>query len=418
MISRIKGTQDFLDLSLYNFIIDQAKDHFGAYHFDEISTPILEPVELFHRSLGEHTDVVTKEMFIIQKHAESSEDICLRPESTASTMRAFVENGVQITPWKVFSHGSMFRYERPQKGRFREFHQIDVEVIGAQSVSHDVQLITMLERFFSEKLQLDTFALAINYLGCASDREKYREKLYAFLTSKKAEGICDNCLVRREKNIMRVFDCKNPKCQEIYLKAPKIIEHMCDACNQEWKALQDQLQLLSVSFVVRPTLVRGLDYYSKTVFEFMSNDLGAQNTFCGGGRYDQLAKEFGAKQDYPSIGAALGLERLMLLLENKKAQLAITQPKAVHVIMPLAAAQHTLALIVADTLLAAGLCTDVLLEQDSIKSMMRQANRMGAAYALLLGETEQQEKTVTIKNMITGTQETIKQIELVNYLKR
>ncbi len=418
MISRIKGTQDFLDLSFYNFIIDQAKDHFGAYHFDEISTPILEPVELFQRSLGEHTDVITKEMFIIQEHAERSEAICLRPEATASTMRAFVENGVQVTPWKVFSHGSMFRYERPQKGRYREFHQINIEIIGAQSVSHDVHLITMLERFFAEKLHLDTFALAINYLGCANDRPAYREKLYAFLTSKKAEGICENCQVRREKNIMRVFDCKNPKCQEIYLKAPKIIEHMCQTCNQEWQSLQDQLQLLSVSFVVRTNLVRGLDYYNKTVFEFVSNDLGAQNAFCGGGRYDSLAKEIGAKQDCPSIGAAIGIERLMLLLENKKAQLSIAQPKALHVVMPMGAAQHTLALMIADTLLAAGLCTDVLLEQDSVKSMMRQANRMGAAYTLVIGDSEQQEKTVTIKNMITGTQETIKQIELVNYLKR
>ncbi len=417
MISRVKGTQDFLDLTLYNFIIDQAKKHLIEYNFSEISTPIIEPLDLFKRSLGEYTDVVSKEMFVIDA-GDKEDKICLRPEATASTIRAFIENNVQQIPWKVFSYGPMFRYERPQKGRYRQFHQLNIEVIGAQSIAQDVQLIKMLDRFFDEKLNINNYVLNLNFLGCFDDRKEYRVLLQEFLNNPEAEVICKTCKERAIRSPLRVFDCKNTECQKLYKNAPTILENLCNGCEKEWEELQRDLQLLSVSFVVNPSLVRGLDYYNKTVFEFASDNLGAQNAFCGGGRYDQLVGQLGARQDQPSLGAAIGLERVMLLLQSANNNLAIPRKPALHVIAPLSHEQYALALLVADTLQAHNLCTDLLLEGGSIKSMMRTANKMGAAYVLILGDKEQKDKSVTVKNMMTGTQETIAQINVVSYVTR
>jgi histidyl-tRNA synthetase len=417
MIQRIKGTQDWLDLSLFNFFIDQATRHLTGYNFTQIRTPILEPTELFKRSLGVATDVVGKEMFIIKSeiHADA---ICLRPEATASTMRAFLENGVQELPWKVFSWGPMFRYERPQKGRYREFHQITIENIGAESVSNDAQCIKMLDRFFHEKLKLDNYALLINYLGSYEDRAEYKNILKKFLYSDAAANICDTCKERRDTNTLRVFDCKNPICQEIYLSAPKMIDHLSAESQLEWQTLQQELEFLSVSFVVNPKLVRGLDYYNKTVFEFVSNDLGAQNTFCGGGRYDALARELGAKHNVPSIGAAMGIERVLLLLETRKDLLPLPQAPKLIVIVPMTEAQKVLALLIADELQAHDLCVDVLLDGGSMKKLMGKANKMGASYAVIIGEDEQAVHEVMLKNMVAGTEERIKQALLADALKK
>ena len=416
MIPRVKGTQDFLDLRLYNFIIDRIKKHLKLYHFTEIATPILEAVDLFSRSLGLYTDVVTKEMFVIASTG-GQERICLRPEATASTVRAFIENHMQI-PWKVFSHGPMFRYERPQKGRFRQFHQINIEIIGSTALEQDVQLIKMLDRFFHEQLLLNNYALLLNFLGCFNDRKVYQLLLKDFLEGPKVEDICSACVKRKERNIMRIFDCKNLQCQKIYQDAPYIADHLCKECAKEWQQIQNQLSLLSVSYAYQPTLVRGLDYYNKTVFEFVSKNLGAQNAFCGGGRYDQLVGQLGAKKDQPSLGAAIGIERLLLLLEPLKDQLSLKKPLALHVIMPLSADQCSLALLLADELQAQNLCVDLLLAGDSLKSMMRRANKMGAAYALILGEEEQQSRTVTIKNMITGQEKRILQIRAATFIRK
>lgn len=419
MVPRVKGTQDFINCTLFNFIIDSIKKHLAIYHFTEIQTPILEPVELFVRSLGTHTDVVSKEMFMIESRTENKDDrICLRPEGTAPTVRAFNENHIQITPWKVFSWGPMFRYERPQKGRFRQFHQVTMEIVGSGSVSEDVQFITMLDRFFHEKLSFNNYALVINFLGCSSDRQHYLTILKQYMDRPDiASHICDQCKERKEHNIMRIFDCKNPQCQALYQTAPHIADHLCEECDAEWKTLQAQLSLLSVSYAYKPTLVRGLDYYNKTVFEFVSKDLGAQDTFCGGGRYNQLVKELGNKQDYPAIGAAFGMERLMLLLEPLQDQLAITYPPALHMIIPMTPAQHILALLLADELHAHSISTDIIFE-GSMKSMMRKASSLGASYALIIGETEQQNHTVMVKNMTTGTEESVAHIDLVKYLKK
>lgn len=417
MILRIKGTQDFLDLSLFNYIIESAKKQLQLYHFTEIATPILEPLELFRRSLGEYTDVVMKEMFIIQSK-DDEEHICLRPEATVSTVRAFIENGVQVTPWQVFSWGSMFRYERPQKGRYRQFHQITIEVLGAASITYDVQLIKMLDRYFHETLNLNNYALMINFLGSPADRENFKAALKKFLESGQAAGICELCKIRKEKNIMRIFDCKTASCQVIYKQAPVITDYLSAESAQRWQQLQDQLSLLSISFVHNPFLVRGLDYYNDTVFEFASKNLGAQNAFCAGGRYDGLAAQLGYDKPLPSLGASIGIERLLMLLEPMRASLPLPQQPPLHVVMPLAQQNQTVALFIADLLQAQNFCVDVLLDGDSLKSMMRQANRMGAKYALLVGEEEQQTRTVTVKDMLSGAQERIPQTELVNYLKK
>lgn len=418
MFNKVKGTQDFLDLTLFNAVLAIIKKQLALYHFTEIATPILEHTELFKRSLGLQTDVVTKEMFTLNMGGTESESICLRPEATAAIARAFIENGVQTTPWKVYQWGPMFRHERPQKGRYRQFNQVSMEIIGAASIAQDVQCIKMLDRLFSEQLKLDNFALLINFIGCFEDRAAFKVLLNDFLQTDTARDICDLCQKRKETNILRIFDCKNPICQKIYQNAPFIADNLCVPCDAEWKQLQEQLSLLSVSFVYSPTLVRGLDYYNKTVFEFVSTNLGSQNAFCAGGRYDSLVAQLGGKQDQPSIGAAIGIERLVLLLEPVKDRLMLAHAPALHVIIPMGKEQQTLALLLADELQAAGLCTEVLLDNDSMKSMMRQANKLGAAYCLVLGSDEQQTRTVTIKNMVTSASERVPQIDAVAYLRK
>ena len=414
LIPRAKGTQDFLDRSMFDFVINQFAKHVSHYHFHQIATPIIEHVELFKRSLGLFTDVVSKEMFIIQGH-DPEDKLCLRPEATAPTMRVFLE-AQPLTPWKVFSYGPMFRYERPQKGRYRQFNQINCEVIGSSSISQDVLLITMLDRYFHETLQLNSYALQLNFLGSYDDRAAYAQRLHTFLDA--CSGICKTCQQRKEKNILRIFDCKNETCQALYDNAPRMIDHLSKESEAEWKQLKQELSLLSVSFSVNPKLVRGLDYYNKTVFEFSSQILGAQNAFCAGGRYDQLAQQLGSKTEYPALGAAIGVERLLMLLEPIKDKLPLPHAPSLSIIMPLAKTQNPLALLIADELHAAGLCVDLFLDGDSLKSMMRRAHKMGTAYALILGQEEQETKSVLAKNLMTGQQENVAQIDIVTYLRK
>lgn len=416
MFNKIKGTKDFLDLSLFNFLIDQVKKHLSTYNFTEISTPILEPLDLYKRSLGQETDIVSKEMYII-KSEDDQEMICLRPEGTASTVRAFVENNINSTPWKVYSCGPMFRHERPQKGRYRQFNQVNMEIIGSKSINQDVQLIKMLERFFFDTLSIDNYALLINFLGCPEDRVKFKEIFKDFLENY-FEKICSTCKIRKESNILRIFDCKNESCKIIYKEAPKITDHLCQSCQIEWTELKNNLEYLSVSYTHEPNLVRGLDYYQKTVFEFISQDLGAQSAFCGGGRYDKLVKEIGAKEDQPSIGAAMGVERILILLERIKDKLAIPLLPPLYVILPLSKEEQSLALIIADELQAIkkAISVDIFLEEDSLKSMMRKANKMGAKFAIIIGSEEKENKVVKLKNMITGKEDILKHKELISII--
>jgi histidyl-tRNA synthetase len=414
MIGRVRGTRDFLDVSLFNFTLGEVENHLKLYHYTQVITPILESIELFNRSLGVQTDVVSKEMFVVSSSSDqSNESICLRPEATASTIRAFIDGGVDQLPWKVFSFGPMFRYERPQKGRFRQFYQVNIECIGSASLTQDAQLIAMLDRLFSGRFQLDNYALHLNFLGTPQERVDFRETLKTFLNTQ--PDICPTCTQRKDSNVLRVFDCKSPKCQEIYKKAPELAGSFGKESQQEWQLLQNYLEELSVSFVVNPRLVRGLDYYSKTVFEFVSPDLGAQSAFCGGGRYDHLVSALGGKQDQPSIGAAIGFDRLMMLVEMVQNKLVLPQQPTLHAILPLGQEQHGLALQLADELIKGGKTTEVLFE-GSVKSMMRKANKIGAAYCLILGEQEQKDGRVLIKDMQSGDEQTVKQADAVKTL--
>lgn len=415
MIHKVKGTQDFIDMSLMTYLINTVKNQVERYHFTEIMTPLVEHIELFKRSLGTHTDVVSKEMFVIAPR-EGEADLCLRPEMTASTVRAFIENGVQKTPWRAFSWGPVFRYERPQKGRYRQFHQCNFEIIGAQSVYHDVELLVMLDSLFKEQFNITEYALHINFLGTPEDRTAYRVALAAFLEDVTAQ-MCDTCKVRKDTNIMRVFDCKVPNDIALYRNAPLITDFLSSESATEWQLIQDQLLLQGVSYSIRSTLVRGLDYYNKLVFEFVSDSLGAQNAFCGGGRYDHLVALLGGSQDQPCIGAAIGIERLMLVLEDQKRNDLLVHKPALTMVMPLASEQQPLALIVARALRHAGLCVETMLDGQSLKSMLRTADKQGARYAVIIGESEQATHTVQLKNMVTGTSESVKQIDLAERLK-
>lgn len=422
MITRAKGTRDILHMRLFNFVIDTIKTHLLSYNFTQIDTPLIEPAALFIRSLGTHTDVVSKELFYVTggnnagEHAEhETEQLCLRPEATASVVRAFVNEHVQQTPWKVFVCGPMFRHERPQKGRYRQFYQVNMEIIGARSVATDAQFIALLDQLFSTAFQLNTYALHINYLGCPDDRIAYVQQLQHFLKASE-HLICSTCVHRTTANPLRIFDCKQQQCKELYQKAPFITDALCAACTSEWQQLQSLLGLMAVSFQVNPCLVRGLDYYQKTVFEFVSADLGSQNAFCGGGRYDQLVREIGHAADQPSIGAAIGIDRLLMLLEPMHAQLPIPELKPLIVIVPLSEQQHAAALLLAQYIYSSQYSIELLTEGGSIKSMMRKANTMGAGFVLIIGSDEQETGTVTVKNMKNGTEQRVNQKEVKSIL--
>jgi len=413
MIPKVRGTQDFLNLKLQNFVLQQAKKLLQCYNFSEIKTPIIEHTKLFVHSLGKETDVVSKEMYIF--NAEKEESICLRPEVTASTTRAYVENRVEQKPWKVFSFGPMFRHERPQKGRWRQFDQLNIEVVNSDSIAQDAYFIKMLDVFFGETLKLENYVIKLNFLGCTKDRQEHKKQLSEFLEKIK-DQICDTCQKRKDTNILRIFDCKDETCKKLYQNAPKLTDHLCKDCNDEWEKLQEILQILSVSFIITPQLVRGLDYYNKTVFECSSQELGAQNAFCGGGRYD-LGKTLEAKEGIPSIGVAIGIGRLLLLVEKNVDKLSLPQEPALHLIIPMTRQQQNLTLLLAYELQSNNLCTDVLLETGSMKSLMRKANKMAAKYVLILGEEELKNNTVSVKNMQTGKSEIIKQNQITSYLK-
>lgn len=416
MVTKVKGTQDFIDMSLMSYVVNTIKNQSERYHFTEMATPLIEPIELFKRSLGTHTDVVSKEMFLIAPK-EGEAELCLRPEMTASTVRAFIEAGIQKVPWRAFSWGPVFRYERPQKGRYRQFHQANLEIIGAQSPLHDVEFLVQLDSLFSERFNLTEYALHINFLGTQEDRVLYRAALASFLYSVQG-SLCQTCLVRKDTNSMRVFDCKVASCIEVYRTAPHITDFLAPESAAEWQLIQEQLLVQGVAYSIRPTLVRGLDYYNKLVFEFVSGSLGAQNAFCGGGRYDHLVALLGGAQDQPSLGAAIGIERLMLVLESQKNIVDLLHKPALIMLMPLSRAQQSLVLVIARVLRHAGYCVETLLEGDSLKSMLRTANKQGAKFALIVGETEQATQSVQLKNMVTGQSELIKQVDLVARLKQ
>lgn len=414
MFKKVKGVADiFFEMPYWTGVQKKIEAHVQRYNFSKVELPILEHVPLFTRGLGSDTEVVSKQMFIIAARGTSEDSVCLRPEGTAGTMRAFLENQSQlVTPCKVFSYGPMFRYERPQKGRMREFHQFNLELIGSASILEDAHMIKMLHSLFSEVLKVPDFILKLNFLGQREDRAAFTTAFVNFLTPHTLK-LCADCQSRILSNPLRVLDCKSEECHKVFADAPKLSNYFSDSSRAQWQLLRDTLQELSVTFVIDNNLVRGLDYYNKTVFEFISLNLGAQNTFCGGGRYDDLAEQLGSKQQVPALGCAMGMERLLMILEPQRDRLSEKQV-TLSCIIPMEQAQQILALHLADYLQFHGKAIDVILDDGNIKNKMKKANALKATYVLILGPDEQNNNTVMVKNMITGEQEVVLQPEVIH----
>lgn len=410
-VAKIRGTEDKLDLRLRNFILNTLSKELSLYNFSEIETPILEQKQLICRSVGQETDIVTKEMFNVT--SSGSEEICLRPEATASTTRAYLENKIVAQPWKVFSHGPMFRHERPQKGRWRQFDQFNIEVINGASSSHDIELLAMLDTLFKTHFKLTFYEISINFLGTHEERKNYRGKLAAFMQDNSDE-LCETCITRRDKNPIRALDCKSNDCQQIYLNAPFLTDSLQEESLATWKTIQDTLQTLSVNATINPRLVRGLDYYEGFVFEFSSTLLGAQNAFCAGGRY-QLATALGAKKEAPAVGAAVGMGRLEMMIQTVADQLPIPQEAPLNIILPMTPDQHGVALKVAQLIRLQGKCVQVIVDKRKMQKMMQQANKLGAQKVFILGEEEQKANSITVKNMQSGDEQKIPQIDAAKW---
>jgi histidyl-tRNA synthetase len=409
-IQKIKGFVDLFpeEAAKFTRMEQLARDTFSRYGFGELRTPVLEKTELFQKSIGEDTDVVGKEMFTFPDRKDRS--LTMRPEATAGVVRAFIEAGVH-QPGKVskyFTFGPMFRYERPQKGRQRQFHQINAEVFGASEAQADAELILML-RTFLNALGLTKLTVELNSLGCHDCRPAYRQALVDYYTSKDRENFCEDCRRRMDTNPLRVLDCKVPACKALVADAPVITDHLCPECETHFADVRAILDGAGVAYELNPRLVRGLDYYVRTCFEVASYDIGSQTAVAGGGRYDGLIKTLGGP-DCPASGFACGMERLALLLE----QLEAPAPDFYLAVVDASASNQ--AMLFAQRLRDKGLCGEVSFGSGSMKSRMRAANKSGAKVCLIMGGDELAASTVTVKPMTgDGEQETVSQAD---YLAR
>lgn len=401
-ITAIKGFADLFspESDAFTHMENVARTVFFRYGYEELRTPILERTELFCRGIGTETDVVQKEMYTFADRKDRS--LTMRPEATAGVMRAFMESGRQkngegVT--RLFTTGPMFRYERPQKGRMRQFHQINCECLGASEPQVDAEMILMITRFL-EALGLTELSVQLNSLGCPKCRPAYRDTLRDWLKSLDATALCEDCRRRMETNPLRVLDCKVPGCREHTQAAPHIIDHNCPECAEHFATVRRLLDAENVEYVINHRLVRGLDYYTRTTFEIVSDKIGAQGTVAGGGRYDGLIAQLGGL-DVPGIGFACGMERLAMLLPERDL------PRPDFYLAVLADEARDTAFTLTQTLRDAGLTGEMSYARRSMKSSMRQAGKSRARFALLLGEDELAQNTVTVKNMDTSEQHTV-----------
>lgn len=410
-IQKIKGFPDiFPPLSqAYAHMEATAKDVFGRYGYAEVRTPILERTELFARSIGEETDVVQKEMYTFPDRKGRS--LTLRPEATAGILRAYIESGLagQDEQAKLFSIGPMFRYERPQKGRMRQFHQIDVEALGSGSAFLDAEIILMLAHFFRE-LGVANLAIELNSLGCPTCRPAYLDALNEAFRGFDSGSLCEDCLRRKLTNPLRLLDCKVPSCRELTRSAPNIIDHLCPECAEHFAAVRSVLDAQGVAYRLNPRLVRGLDYYVRTTFEVVSTDIGAQSAVAGGGRYDGLIRNLGGP-DLPGVGFAIGMERVAMLLGANTAQ----APDFFLAVLGGNLLDEGLRL--AQELRLAGLAGECALAPRSVKSQLRQADRSGARFCLILGADELAGGVVQVKDMRRGGQESVARRDLADSLR-
>ena len=399
-IKSIKGTADVLPSDSYKwqFVERLFLDTARLYGFNEIRIPTFEDKRLFIRSVGDTTDVVQKEMYSFTD--QGGRELALRPEGTAGVNRAVIESGLinGALPVKLAYNLSCFRAEKPQAGRMREFHQLGMELFGSASPSADAEIISFVDHFFGV-LGIKNVSLEINSIGCPHCRKNYHAALKAYFEERK-EHLCETCLGRLEKNPLRILDCKNPECHEIAKDAPVVLDYLCDDCRAHFEGLKKRLDTLNISYTVNPRIVRGLDYYVRTVFEFVSGDLGAQSTICGGGRYDGLLGSLGGA-DQPGIGYAMGVERLLMVM---KAQgIEIPAPASCDLYIGSMGEEASVkALGLAASLREEGFSAECDIIGRSVKAQMKYADKIGARYSMILGDNELAENKAKIKNMATG----------------
>ena len=412
-----RGTKDITPKDVYkwHYVEKKFREICALYGYEEIRTPIFEHTEVFARSVGDTTDVVQKEMYSFTDRGDRQ--LSLKPEGTAGVIRSFIENKMyaDTQPTKLYYITPCFRYERPQAGRQRQFHQFGIEVLGSDGPSVDAEVISLAVQFFNE-MGLNNLSVNINSVGCPTCREEYNRKLKEYL-DKKVDVLCETCLERKDKNPMRVIDCKNPHCKENLQDIPFMIDHLCEDCKDHFDKLQTYLKEMDINYVVDKTIVRGLDYYKKTAFEIISNDIGSQSTVCGGGRYDGLVEMLGGPKGISGIGFALGAERLLLTLENNNIE--IENPKSTDIyIATIGDAAKTKSFKLIKDLRTNHISADNDHLDKSLKAQFKYSDKLNAKYTVVIGDDELANDTATLKNMKTSEQTTIKLSELVDELKK
>ena len=399
---KIKGTEDVLPRQSYRwqFVENIMREESRAYGFREMRTPVFEHTELFARGVGQTTDVVQKEMYTFD--TKGGESVTLRPEGTAGAARAVLEHALENEglPIKASYFVSCYRYEKPQAGRLREFHQFGIEEYGTQSPVADAEIICLAQSVL-DRLGLSDVRLELNSIGCPECRAKYNQALREYFSQYK-EQLCPTCLTRLEKNPMRLLDCKSPQDKEIAKDAPRITDYLCEECESHFKEVQSYLDCSGVKYTINPTIVRGLDYYTKTVFEFVTDCIGAQGTVCGGGRYDGLIEELGGKH-LPSLGFAMGLERILLVMDAQGIEIPQPEPCSLYIAtMGAGAKQKAFSLL--RQVRECGLTAETDVVGRGLRAQMKYADKIGAKYSLVLGDNEIAGNKAKVKNMESGEQ--------------
>lgn len=401
-----KGTKDLLpgQVHKWHYVEGKFADICRRYGFKEIRTPMFEHTEVFARGIGDTTDVVQKEMYTFNDHGNRS--ITLKPEGTSGAVRAFIEHKqyAEVQPTKYYYNTDCFRYEKPQSGRLRHFHQFGIEVFGTPNMMADAEVICLAHDFLTD-LGITEIELRINSVGCPECRKKYREALKVYLLPH-YEDLCGTCKERFERNPMRIIDCKSEICQAIVKDAPRMIDYLCDDCRNAFEDLKSNLTAMGIDFTIDPNIVRGLDYYTKTAFEFVTTKIGAQGTVCGGGRYDHLVEELGGPP-IPGVGFGLGIERLLLLMEANNAYFP-EENRVDAFIAVMGDAAKAFGLKLARELRAKGITAEMDTLARNIKGQFKYADRLNARYTLVIGDNELEKGVVSLKDMVKSEQREIK----------
>lgn len=415
LINVPRGTKDILpeEIKNWQFVEEKARELFDIYNFKEIRTPIFEATELFTRSIGSNTDIVSKEMYTFQDRKGRS--LTLRPEGTASIVRSYLENSSlnNSSIAKLWYQGPMFRYERPQAGRYRQFYQMGCEILGAKSAYCDAEIIALAQHLF-ELIGIQDLEVHLNSVGCKVCRPVIKERLKSFL-GENIDHLCEDCKTRFDKNPLRILDCKNEKCNQHFVCLPDMSDVLCADCREHFHDVQNYLNMMRIKFKVNPRLVRGLDYYTKTVFEVISGHLGAQNAVCGGGHYDNLVELLGG-QSLPAVGFAFGMERIVMIMQSQGLEIPERNPFVFF--LPLGENAKNRASIIANKLRHLQVPLEVDNSDRGISAKMKYADKLKVDYVYILGEEELVKKYGQLKDMHTGRQKKVTFDKLLPLLEK